>query len=187
MAFTKEQCEKLGITFKEGMTDDEVFALVSEKHDEHLKTKASFDKASSELATLKKEKQATLSEEEKTKARIAELEAEIAKNKKDATIRDVKDQYVGLGYDADKAQKVANALVEGNYAEVAKIQKEFMEAHDIKMKEEYMKGNPKPNQGDPSKGDNFYTKENFRAGKIGYADLCELEAKNPALYKEITE
>ena len=186
MAFTKEQCEKLGITFKEGMTDDEVFALVDAKHQESLKVKASFDKASSELATLKKEKQANLSEEEKTKARIAELEEQLAKNQKEATIRDVKDQYVGLGYSPELAGKIANASIEGNHAEVAKLQKEFMDAHDAKLKEDFMKSNPKPNQGDPNKGGKF-TKENFKAGKITYDELCELQAKNPALYKEITE
>ena len=57
---TKEQIEKLGITFTEGMTDDDVVKALSKKHAEYetekAKQKGIIDKYSSEIADYKKEK-----------------------------------------------------------------------------------------------------------------------------------
>lgn len=187
MPFTKEQIESLGITYEEGMTDESVIAQLQSQRNEHAKIKASFDKASSELASYKKKEKDAMSEDEKTKAHIADLEAKLAESDKKNAIRDIKDQYVGMGYDAKLAERIAVATLDNNYSEVAKCQKEFLDAHDASLKEDIMKNNPKPRQGDPNKADTLYTKENFKAGKIGYEALCKLQAEDPQKYEEITK
>lgn len=184
---TKEQIEKLGITFTEGMTDDDVIkALSKQKADyeaEKAKQKGIIDKYSSEIADFKKKEADRMTDEEKRAVELQALNDEIATLKKEKSIGAKKAQYLKMGYSEELADKVALGEMEGQ--DVSGFHAEFLKAHDEALKAELMKKNPTPNGGgEPNKK---YTKEGFRKGEYSYEDLCELEAKNPALYKEITE
>lgn len=190
---TKEQIEKLGITYVEGMTDEDVIAKINEKTKEAddkfaemekkaNSFKANFDKVSTEVATLKKEKQAQLSEDEKAKLHNQELEDEIKalkqENAKNAKINAYKD----IGYSAELASKIAEAELKGE--DTTALHKEFLTAHDEEVKKEVMKQNPNPKglKGAPKN----YTKEMFKNNEIPYEELVRLQEEQPEVYKEIT-
>jgi len=184
---TKEQIEKLGITFTEGMTDDDVVkALSKQKADyeaEKVKSKGLIDKYSSEIKEYKDKEAQKLTDEEKRAKEFADMQEKIATLEKEKSIGAKKAQYLKMGYSEELADKVAQGEIEGQ--DVSGFHAEFLKAHDEALKAELMKKNPTPKgAGEPNK---TYTKEGFRKGEYSYEDLCELEAKNPALYKEITE
>lgn len=183
---TKEQIEKLGITFTEGMTDDDVVKALSKKHAEYETEKANqkgiIDKYSKEIADYKKEKADKLTEEEKKAIEMQEMKDKIATLEKEKSVSAKKTQYIKMGYSEELAEKVAQGELEGQ--DVSGFHQEFLKSHDEALKKELMTKNPNPNGGgNPNK---VYTKEDFQSGKISYEDLCELQQKNPTLYNEIT-
>lgn len=191
---TKEQIEKLGITYTEGMTDEQVFEalskmkgeLTAEKDkalNEAKNNKGLIDKYSSEIATLKKEKQDRMTDEEKKAEEQQKLLEEIANLKKDKAVSDKVAKYIKLGYTEEVAKKVALGEIDGQ--DVSDYHAEFLKAHDEALKKELMKKNPTPSgAGDPNK---TFTKEGFKKGEYTYEQLCELQAKNPTLFDEITK
>lgn len=192
MAFTKEQIEKLGITFVEGMTDEQVLEAMSKKQGELIaeKTKAEneakankgiIDKYSSEIATLKKEKQDRMTDEEKQKLEHQQLLDEIATLKKDKTVSEKVAKYIKLGYSEEVAKQVAEGEIEGK--DVSDLHAEFLKAHDEALKKELMKNNPNPNGG--NSGDKTWTKEDFKAGKISFEEMGKIKESDPTLYKEL--
>lgn len=196
MPFTKEQIEKLGLTYKEGMTDEEVFTAMSEAKSandskvaeltgEVSKHKDLLSKRNTEIAELKRKEQEKLSDEEKEKIRVAELEKNYNNLMKEHAIAEKEKGYIEAGYPSDLAKKIAEAEIDGK--STIEFHKQFLSAHDEKIKAEIMKGNPTPTQkGDPNDV-GLYTKENYKAGKIGYAELDKLSKENPALFDEITK
>ena len=192
---TKEQIEALGITYVEGMTDDEVFDKITENKkaldaktaelEGKVKTyKASIDKLSSENANYKKEKQEKLTDEEKAQAHLAEVEAELAKANRKIAESERVSSYVTLGYPKDLAEKVAVAELDGKDA--SKYHQEFIKSREEAVKAEIMKQNPGVKGGAGNGGNEKFTKENFKAGKLGMEELTELKANNPALYEAVT-
>lgn len=184
---TKEQIEKLGLTFTEGMTDDDVFkALSKQKADfesEKANQKGIIDKYSSQIADFKKKEAEKMTEEEKRANELKQLNEEIANLKKEKSIGAKKTQYIKMGYSEELAEKIAQGEFDGQ--DVSGFHAEFLKSHDEELKKELMKKNPTPSgAGEPTK---TYTKEGFRKGEYSYEQLCELQAKNPTLYKEITE
>lgn len=189
---TKEQIEKLGITFVEGMTDDQVFEALSKKQGEltaeknkaenEAKTnKGLIDKYSSEIATLKKEKQDKMTDEEKKAQEHQQLLDEIASLKKDKSVSEKVAKYVKLGYDEEVAKKVAEGEIEG--IDVSEFHAQFLKSHDEALKKQLMKDNPNPN-GAGNSG-NTWTKEDFKAGKISMQDMNKLKETDPALYQQL--
>lgn len=191
---TKEQIEKLGISYTEGMTDEQVFEAISKMKAELTGEKAKFeseaknnkslvDKYSSEIANLKKEKQDRMTDEEKKAQEHQQLLDEIASLKKDKSVSEKVAKYLKLGYSEEVAKKVAVGEIEGT--DVSDLHAEFLKAHDEQLKKELMKKNPTPNGGgEPNK---TFTKEGFRNHEYTYEQLCDLQAKNPALFDEITK
>ena len=191
---TKEQIEKLGIAYTEGMTDEQIFEALSKKQgeltaekdkavNEAKNNKSLIDKYSSEIATLKKEKQEKMTDEEKKAEEHQQLLDEIASLKKDKSVSDKVAKYVKLGYDEEVAKKVAVGELEGQ--DVSDFHAEFLKAHDEALKKELMKKNPDPKgAGNPNE---TFTKEGFKKGEYSYEQLCDLQAKNPTLFDEITK
>jgi DNA-nicking Smr family endonuclease len=191
---TKEQIEKLGVKYTEGMTDDEVFEALSKMKGELTAEKSKFeseaknnkslvDKYSSEIATLKKEKQDRMTDEEKKKAEYQQMIDEIASLKKDKSVSEKTAKYLKLGYGEEVAKKIALGEIEGT--DVSELHAQFLKEHDEALRKELLKKSPTPNGGgDPNK---TFTKEGFRNHEYSYEDLDKLQKTNPALFDEITK
>lgn len=189
---TKEQIEKLGITFVEGMTDDDVFEAISKRkgeleaekskfEEESKKHKGLVDKYSSEIKTLKDEAKAKLSVEEQAKLKYEEMEKEIANLKREKSVSEKVAKYLKLGYEEGLAKKVAEGEIEGK--DVSEYHAQFIKAREEAIKQELMKNNPEIKGGNDGKPK--YTKEDFKAGRISMAQLNELKDTDPATYKAI--
>ena len=190
---TKEQIEKLGITYVEGMTDEDVIAKINENKTA-LETKANdfeskvksykstIDKYSSEIAEYKKKEAEKLTDEEKRDAHLAELEADLAKAKRTIAETEKVNTYVSIGYSKELAQKVAIAELDGKDA--SKYHQEFMKTREEAIRAELMKKNPNLDGGGGG-GDEKFTKENFKAGKISMEEMNELKVTDPAKYDSI--
>jgi ribosomal protein L17 len=191
---TKEQIEKLGLTYTEGMTDEQVVEALSKMKGELTAEKSKFeneakhnkslmDKYASEVADLKKKEQDRMTDEEKKAQEYQQMIDEIATLKKDKSVSEKTAKYLKLGYSEDVAKKVAEGEIEGK--DVSEFHAEFLKAHDEELKKQYMKNNPAPDGGgDPNKR---FTREGFKKGEYTYEQLCDLQAKNPALFDEITK
>lgn len=192
MAFTKEQIERLGLTYEEGMTDDQVFEAISKKQgeltaekskfeSEAIKNKGLVDKYSSEISTLKKEKADKMTDEEKAKAHLSALENEIATLKKEKSISEKVAKYTKLGYEDELARKVAEGEIEGK--DVSEYHSQFLKSHDEALKKQLMSNNPEPNGA--GKGGSAWTKEDFKAGKISMEEMSKLKETDPATYQAL--
>lgn len=194
---TKEQLEKLGIT-EEGKTDDEIIDLIlaSRKGDqdkierlsaENEKGKNLISKRNSEIAELKEKVNGSKTEEEKHKEYVANLEKEKKDLENKLKGNEVKTKYLSMGYDEDEAKKVAEATLDGNYDLVAKYTKAHQDKVVEATKAELLKKTPAPNPNEKGgEGDKYFTKENFKAGKIKWDDLLKLQKENRELYDKIT-
>ena len=188
MAFEKEQIEKMGITYKEGMTDEEVYSALAElkgKADKYDPLKTSFDKTASELAGYKKKEKEGLSEAEKQQGRITELEGKVAEYEKKALVRDIRDAYKAQGYDDDTADKISQAQAEGDFKKVSELQTAFMKKHDEELKAQILKDTPTIKQGDPNDVAVPKSIEEFK--KMKYSDMLVLQEKHPDIYKKFAE
>ena len=191
---TKEQIEKLGISYTDGMTDDQVFEALSKMKGELTAEKTKFendaknnkslvDKYSSEIATLKKEKQDRMTDEEKKAQEYQQMLDEIASLKKDKSVSEKVAKYLKLGYSEEVAKKVAEGELDGT--DVSDLHAQFLKEHDEALKKELMKKNHIPDGG--GKPNDNFTKEGYKKGEYSYEQLCDLQAKNPALFDEITK
>lgn len=179
----------LGTDFKEGMTAEEIEALICQRYkalvDSESKLKTSLTNANSDAANWKKKYQETLSEEEQKRiAQQEEYNALVKERdslKKDKTISEHYANLIALGYDDALAKETASAMYDNDYQKVYDNQKVFIKAQNEKIKAEAMKKNPTPPAGDPKQ----VTKESF--DKMTYSEMVELQKTNPALYAELTK
>lgn len=190
---TKEQIEALGITYVDGMTDDEVVAKITESKkvsdakiadltgrvDNHKKL---IDKYTHELSEAKKEKEAKLTDEEKTNLRIQELESNLSKANRTIAKSERVATYVGIGYSKELAEKIADAELDGKDA--TKYHQEFIKSHDEALKQEIMKNNPAP-KGGGGNGGNDTIEEKWKAGTLSMNEMNELKESNPELYNHL--
>lgn len=150
--------------------------------------KSQFDQTASELAKVKKDLEARMSEEEKTKAAA---EAELLKYKTEAeTLRKEKNiasnkaQLIAIGYDEELATATAEAMEAGDVATVIKNQASVIE-NRVKLAKGEANASVTPPAGKPADGDKTITKEQFE--KMSYAEMAELYQTNPELYKKLSE
>ena len=179
---TKEQLAKLGINFEgETLTDEEAFALIEKHHNELANEKAKLkkrtDELSSEIAQRKKEDEAKLSEEEKTRLHYEEMEKEIASLKRKDSLNTKINDLMSIGYDKDLAKKYAEAELDGK--STIEFQKTFMEAKLEAQKQEILKGGNPPKMSDPNQ---TQTKEDVIKG--GVEAMNRLAKENPQLFEQ---
>ena len=97
-----------------------------------------FDKTASDLAKLKKDNLARLSEEERAKQeREEELERLRKRNEEleqASTIAKFKAQYIRMGYDDEQATAAANALASMDCDKVIESTAAFIQSHDRAVK-----------------------------------------------------
>jgi hypothetical protein len=161
MSFITDQ---LGDSYKEGMSEDEVSALLEKvwaaKEKEHAKTKSALDKTSSDVAKLKKELGAHQTEEEKAKsaqeAEIERLRAENEQFKKASAINEITGKLIGLGYADTLAAETAEALYNSDMDTFFANTRTMLTDLEKNIKAGVMKGAPTPR---PSEGATAMTKE----------------------------
>ena len=144
-----------------------------------------FDKASSDLAKLKKEHNSYLSEEEQAKA--AAVEAAQAKDDKIAeltrlvSVNENTAKFTSLGYSAELAKATAEAMADGNNDVVFANQQKFLAEQMAKIKADFLKGTSNP-VGDGGNGAIDYDVEAQKcldAGDMpGYSHWLREKAKN---------
>ena len=155
----------LGDAYKNGMTAEEIVAALEKVADptaEVEKLRNAVTKANSEAAEYKKQLKAKRTDEENAAQEQADKFAELQKQNeeyaktvaaltKEKTIATYKAEFVKQGYEAELADKAANALADNDTAKLFKCQSEFMSAHDTSFKASLLKDMPTP-PGADSKG-----------------------------------
>lgn len=171
------------------MSAEEKLALLEayeydDKSGEVEKYKKSFDKASSDLADVKKQLKAKMSDDEVKAKESADAFDEL-KAKYDEVIarenfRNVTTEYMELGYSKELAEATAKADIEGDRATVLANRKSFLESIRNGAKSEFMRSIGRPENGDGTK---TITKEQFN--KMGFEEAMKLKNENPDLYNEL--
>ena len=121
-------------------------------------SKAQFDKTSSELAALKKQLRARMTEEElrAEEARTANeaMQEELKNLRREKTLATHKAAFVTLGYDDAEADKMAVALTDGETDELFAGMKRRGVVAEKAMREKILKDTPVPPAGtDPTKAE----------------------------------
>ena len=165
----------------------ESFNLPDPDYSGYIK-KDTFDKTASELAQVKKDLKARMTEEEvKAQAAAEELEkykTEAEALRREKNIANNKAQFVSAGYDEALAQETAEALEKGDFATVFKNQKTVIENVKKIAKGEAMASTPAP-AGKADEGGKTITKEQFN--KMSFAERQALYESNRELYDEFTK
>lgn len=107
-----------------------------------------YDKLSSEIAKIKKERDALLSEDEKNKLAYNEevetLRQKVADMERDTKLAEIKSNYISMGYDDELALDTAQATVDGDNAKIIANLKKFLDAHDKAFEANLMAKTPRP-------------------------------------------
>ena len=174
----------------EDATEEQISAKVAELNSAKTKAegerdnfKRSFDKTSSELSTLKKEK---MTEEEKKQAELDDIKAQLAEAQKQNKLTETEKQYMSVGMDAESAKQMAQAVLDGDLSAQGKIMKSYTDGLVAKAKADALKQQPDPNAGNGNGTDKTkYTPENFKKGLISMEELNDLKAKDPETYNKV--
>lgn len=144
-----------------------------------------FDKKASELASAQRELKAKMSEEEQAEVERKEqwdqMVAHVKELESAQTLAEYGKQFLKSGYPDALASDSAKALLEGNMQKVFQNQEKFLKEKEALLREEILKGTPKPPAGAGSAPK--MTKEQF--DKLGYTERAKLQASDPDLYNEL--
>ena len=166
--------EILGEEFNPEMSFDEINAklkgldFISRDELKGKIDKSQFDKATSELAKLKKELKAKKSDEELKNDEFNELKDELELLKKEKQISEQKMNFISLGFQEKEASKAAKALVDKEFDAVFNYISEFQKLKEKEYKKAFMEQTPRPEVGE---------KNGLVQGKkISDMSLAELQA-----------
>lgn len=134
-------------------TLEEAMTLLAQERAKSAKLKNSFDKASSDLADVRKQLKARLTAEEQEQEAKKEAEEEHKKYVKGledelATIRATQ-RYMGLGMSTELAEETAKAEISGDIDAVTENMKKHQEALLKKKEAEWLQSRPPVNAGNP--------------------------------------
>ena len=165
---------KINIENYDSMSPEEKLAALEayDPEKDGFVSKATFDKASSEAASYKKQLRDKLSDEALL-ARVAELERETAVN-------DYVTSYLGMGYDEKLAKSSAEAIVKGDMATVFANQKTHSETREKALRAEILKETPPPAGGGTPPA---MTMDKFKA--MSAQERYDFSVKNPEEYKKL--
>lgn len=152
---------------------------------EVAKLKRERDRAAKESAEWKKQFRATQSEQEIANAEKAEAQAkrdeEFEQMKKELQINKLEKAYMGMGYTADEAGRIAVAEAEDDFTAKMRIMAE-VDARKMKEHEaEWLKNRPLVNAG--TGNGKTYTQEQF--DKMGPVERTKLYRENRAEYDRL--
>ena len=146
--------------FREEMTPEEKLALLEANEDygvitaDMKKSKAQFDKVSSELSAAKKQLKEKMTEDErKEEERAAADKAmrdELESLRTDKTLNQYKNALLSQGYDAKRAPEFAQSMVDGDANKMFEIMKAAQGDTEKRLRSEILKGTPTPPAGDDS-------------------------------------
>ena len=144
----------LGESYKEGMTVDEIntalagIELPKDQTAEINKLRTTISDKNSEAAEWRRKYEATLSEEEKKKAAVAQehqdLLDKIATLEKAQTIATNKNAYLAMGWPEELAGKAAQALADGDITKLFELQKQHQDALSEQIKKDLLKNTGRP-------------------------------------------
>ena len=158
--------------------------------EEMKKLKAATDKATHDAADFKKQLKA-LQEQQGEDGKVKDAEVEALKIKveeltKANTLTSLKATRLSLGYSEALAGEYAEAQLEGDYAKIASIEKQFLEERDKAVKAELLKQSPKPGQGGSGEpGKKAITKEEF--SKMSTEEQIAYKNEHPSDWRNFTK
>ena len=189
--------ELLGDAYREDMTLEEVeqalegINLVDPATLPKSVSKEVFDKTASELARVKKElkelQEKNMTAEEKLKLELEKAAESQAQYKRELAKLRATEIFVAAGLTEDDYKTLLDIVVSEDEEETKVRAKSMVDviasqkkAVEKTVKAELLKGTPKPEPGDPSKG---VTLEDFR--KMSLMEKQRFARENPELYQEL--
>ena len=176
---------KINIENYENLTPEEKLAALEayDPEKDGFVSKATFDKASSEAASYKKQLRDKLSDEEAKAAKEAEekatLLARVEELEREKTVNSYTASFLGLGFDEKAAKATAEALAKGDMATVFANHKTQIDNREKALRAELLKETPPPAGVGVDKG---MKKEDFT--KMSLAEQAKFANENPEIYKE---
>lgn len=172
--------------------EEKVAALEAYEHEPVVDTsgeerlKSALSKANSEAAEWKRKHNALLSEEEQTKIaaeeELKQMRADLETLQKEKALSEHKAQFLGLGYEEAKAQKMAEAWQDGDVAKFSEFMKEHQETLKKQVKSDVLQDTPRPESlGVVEQG---MTQEEFDT--LDYTERLKVYNEQPELYKTFT-
>lgn len=177
---------KFQIENYESMTlEEKVAALEAYEPDmSGFVSKATYDKASSEAASYKKQLREKMTEEEAKATKEAEERAalleRVAQLEQEKAVGTYTTAYIAMGYEEKLARSSAEAMAKGDTETVLKNQKIHLENREKALRTELLKQTPPPAAGASTTG---ITKAEFDA--MSYKERVALFNDNPELYKQL--
>ena len=178
---------KINIENYENMTPEEKLAALEayDPEKDGFVSKATFDKASSDAATFKKQLREKQSEEEAKAAKDAEereaLLARVKELEHKEMVGNYTNAYLSIGYDEKTAKATAEALAKGDMETVFANQKSHIASREQALRSELVDQTPPPVGVDG--GDGGTTLEQLKA--MTPQARFEFSQKNPEEYKKL--
>ena len=120
--------------------------------------KAQYDKLASELASMKKQMRARMTDEEQREAdRLAEVEnmkSELELLRREKTLAEYTKSYLAQGYDEASAADAAVAMADGDSDALFAIMRKQQQNAEKALRAQILKETPQPPAGDPEGKDN---------------------------------
>lgn len=161
-------------------------ARIKQLESENNKLRQANTNASADASKWKKQYQDKLSEEERTKEQQSEAAASMQKEletlRAERNVANYKSQLTapGIGFDADLAQEMAEALNTGDTAKVFDGLRKFLVAHDKTLTEQNLRNNPTLPGGATPK---TISQAEFHA--MSLSERMKLFDEQPDLYNEL--
>ena len=176
--------------YKEGMSVEDIekalesIELPNDGSAEIDRLKAALSKSNSEAADYKKQLREKMTAEEAKAKEDAEkfddLQSKYDALFKESIITKNKARLLALGYDDALATEVAEAMAEGDTDKVFAGQQKHLDSVKKKIREDAMKGTPRPEGGN---GSPTITKESF--SKMSIAEQYKFSQEHPEEYKQL--
>lgn len=182
---------KIDVTKIEGYesmsAEEKLEALTSYEFDtKGYVKKEQFDKVSSEIASLKKERKEQMSETERKEAEREELltsmQQELDSLREEKRLSELTSKYLSLGFENELAMETAKAFIKGDMDKVFNNQKAHQDSLKEKIKLDLLKDTPAPGVQEPTK---TMTKETLR--KMPADERFKFATSHPDEYRKIYE
>ena len=163
-------------------------ARIKQLESENGKLRQANTNASADASNWKKKYNELLPENERLEKereeRTAAMQQELDALKAAKNVADYRAELTApdIGFDAELAQKTAEAMNAGNMKEVFGALREFIVAHDKALREQSLRNNPTLPGGAAPKS---VTQAEFH--NMGYTERLKIFNEQPDLYKELTQ
>lgn len=168
--------------------EEKLAALEAFEYDDNAEklaqTKASFDRASKEVAEWKKKHNQLLSDDERQKQEndeaLSKMKQELEELKREKLTSNINAKALGVGVDAETAGTMSESFVEGNVEKFFDAFGKFLKKHDHDIEVKLLKDTPRAPGSDGAKP---MTKEEFK--KMDAAGRYKFSVEHPDEYKNL--